>query len=161
MMRSVSSRSRTAPALAATLAAAAVLTALASPAEARRRGHHARAGGGYNPPYAAMVVDVKSGRTLHAVNEDALRHPASGRAATAHEVTRVTFAPLSPAEIARYVAHAMRAGYELPWTVSRLVGLPPAALCKNQYVAQQQSSPSKRGMPILPTPKKTEPIRMT
>ena len=77
MMRSVSSRSRTAPALAATLAAAAVLTALASPAEARRRGHHARAGGGYNPPYAAMVVDVKSGRTLHAVNEDALRHPAS------------------------------------------------------------------------------------
>lgn len=77
MMRSVQSRSRTAPALAATLAAAAVLTALASPAEARRRGHHARAGGGYNPPYAAMVVDVKSGKTLHAVNEDALRHPAS------------------------------------------------------------------------------------
>jgi D-alanyl-D-alanine carboxypeptidase len=36
-----------------------------------------RAGGGYNPPYAAMVVDVKSGKTLHAVNEDALRHPAS------------------------------------------------------------------------------------
>ncbi|WP_204271074.1 serine hydrolase, partial [Escherichia coli] len=37
---------------------------------------HAR-GGGYNPPYAAMVVDVKSGRVLHAVNEDSLRHPAS------------------------------------------------------------------------------------
>ena len=36
-----------------------------------------RGGGGYSPPYAAMVVDVKSGRTLHAVNEDALRHPAS------------------------------------------------------------------------------------
>jgi hypothetical protein len=34
-------------------------------------------GGGYNPPYAAMVVDVKTGRTLHAENEDALRHPAS------------------------------------------------------------------------------------
>ncbi len=60
-------------------AAAAVLTALASPAEARRgrHHHHVRAGGGYNPPYAAMVVDVKSGKTLHAVNEDALRHPAS------------------------------------------------------------------------------------
>ncbi len=76
-MRSVQSRSRTVPTLAATLAAAAVLTALASPAEARRRSHHARSGGGYNPPYAAMVVDVKTGRTLHAVNEDALRHPAS------------------------------------------------------------------------------------
>jgi D-alanyl-D-alanine carboxypeptidase len=65
--------------LPAALAAAAVLTALASPAEARRgrHHHHARAGGGYNPPYAAMVVDVKSGKTLHAVNEDALRHPAS------------------------------------------------------------------------------------
>ncbi|WP_244548284.1 serine hydrolase [Bosea vaviloviae] len=48
----------------------------ASPAEARKRRHHG-AGGGYTPPYAAMVVDVKSGRTLHAVNEDAPRIPAS------------------------------------------------------------------------------------
>lgn len=76
-MRSVPSRPRTAAAIPVVLAAAAVLTALASPAEARRRGHHVRPGGGYSPPYAAMVVDVKTGRTLHAVNEDALRHPAS------------------------------------------------------------------------------------
>ncbi len=78
-MRSVVGRSRSIPALPAAILAAAVLTALASPAEARRgrHHHHARAAGGYNPPYAAMVVDVKSGKTLHAVNEDALRHPAS------------------------------------------------------------------------------------
>lgn len=81
-MRSVVGRPRTIPALPAAipaaLAAAAVLTALAAPAEARRgRHHHHASGGGYNPPYAAMVVDVKSGKTLHAVNEDALRHPAS------------------------------------------------------------------------------------
>jgi D-alanyl-D-alanine carboxypeptidase len=56
-------------------AAAAVLVASVSPAEAARRKRGG--GGGYNPPYAAMVVDVKTGRTLHAVNEDALRHPAS------------------------------------------------------------------------------------
>ncbi|WP_133768936.1 D-alanyl-D-alanine carboxypeptidase [Enterovirga rhinocerotis] len=31
----------------------------------------------YSPPYAAMVVDANTGRTLHAVNENALRHPAS------------------------------------------------------------------------------------
>lgn len=49
---------------------------VASPAEARKRRHH-NAGGGYTPPYAAMVVDVKSGRTMHAVNEDAPRIPAS------------------------------------------------------------------------------------
>jgi D-alanyl-D-alanine carboxypeptidase len=55
-------------------AAAAVLIATADPAEAARR---KKRGGGYSPPYAAMVIDVKSGRTLHAVNEDALRHPAS------------------------------------------------------------------------------------
>jgi D-alanyl-D-alanine carboxypeptidase len=54
---------------------AAMLVGLASPAEAKRR--HARGSGGYNPPYADMVVDVKTGRVLHAVNEDALRHPAS------------------------------------------------------------------------------------
>lgn len=53
---------------------AATLGATASPAEARRK---RAAGGGYNPAYAAMVVDAKTGRTLHGENEDALRHPAS------------------------------------------------------------------------------------
>ncbi len=53
---------------------AAVVVALSSPAEARRRSNKRPA---YAPPYAAMVVDVKSGRTLHAQNEDAPRHPAS------------------------------------------------------------------------------------
>jgi D-alanyl-D-alanine carboxypeptidase len=53
---------------------AGLAAALSSPAEARRR---PQAGGGYNPPYAAMVVDAKTGRTLHAENEDAPRHPAS------------------------------------------------------------------------------------
>jgi len=31
----------------------------------------------YNPRYAAIVVDVKSGATLHEANADGLRHPAS------------------------------------------------------------------------------------
>lgn len=51
-------------------------TIATSPAEARKRRHHA-GGGGYTPPYAAMVVDARTGRTLHAVNEDAPRIPAS------------------------------------------------------------------------------------
>lgn len=46
-------------------------------AEARRRHHKARSGGGYSPPYAAIVVDVHSGKVLHAANPDAIRHPAS------------------------------------------------------------------------------------
>ncbi len=57
------------------VAATVVLVAAAGPAEARRRS--VAKGGGYNPPYAAMVVDAKTGRVLHATNEDALRHPAS------------------------------------------------------------------------------------
>ena len=61
-------------ALAGVVGLAATMLVTADPAEAARR---KRSGGGYNPPYAAMVVDVKTGRTLHAVNEDALRHPAS------------------------------------------------------------------------------------
>ncbi|MFJ5369626.1 SPOR domain-containing protein [Bosea sp. CER48] len=56
--------------------AAVAATIASSPAEARKRRHHA-AGGGYTPPYAAMVVDARTGRTLHAVNEDAARIPAS------------------------------------------------------------------------------------
>ncbi|WP_245973835.1 SPOR domain-containing protein [Bosea caraganae] len=51
------------------------LSIAASPAEARKKRRHVS--GGYTPPYAAMLVDVKSGRTLHAVNEDAPRIPAS------------------------------------------------------------------------------------
>ncbi|GJD48196.1 hypothetical protein OPKNFCMD_0912 [Methylobacterium crusticola] len=70
-------RGKSGRAIPAAIAAAAVLSALsATPADARRRSHHG-GGGGYNPPYAAMVVDAKSGHVLHAVNEDALRHPAS------------------------------------------------------------------------------------
>lgn len=76
VMRSVLSRSPASRAVPAALVAAALLTVMTSPADARRRAHH-RGGGGYSPPYAAMVVDVKTGRTLHAVNEDSLRHPAS------------------------------------------------------------------------------------
>jgi D-alanyl-D-alanine carboxypeptidase len=55
------------------LAAALVLTSL-SPAEAARR---RRKGPVYAPPFAAMVVDAKTGKTLYAKNEDSLRHPAS------------------------------------------------------------------------------------
>ena len=72
--RCVSVRRRL-PALACLAAgAASFFVALSSPAEARRRPRNT---GGYSPPYAAMVVDAKTGRTLHAENEDALRHPAS------------------------------------------------------------------------------------
>uniref|UniRef100_UPI003FA52748 D-alanyl-D-alanine carboxypeptidase family protein n=1 Tax=Bosea sp. (in: a-proteobacteria) TaxID=1871050 RepID=UPI003FA52748 len=56
--------------------AAVTLAATVSPAEAARKKRR-HVGGGYSPPYAAMVVDVKSGRTLHATNEDAPRIPAS------------------------------------------------------------------------------------
>jgi D-alanyl-D-alanine carboxypeptidase len=52
----------------------AVAVATVSPAEAKRRIHRS---GGYNPPYADMIVDAKTGKVLHAQNEDALRHPAS------------------------------------------------------------------------------------
>ena len=54
---------------------ASLIIALPNSAEAARRKRSA--GGEYSPPYADMVVDVKSGRVLRATNEDALRHPAS------------------------------------------------------------------------------------
>ncbi|MBS7704012.1 serine hydrolase [Chelatococcus asaccharovorans] len=44
-----------------------------SPAEARKR----KAAPAYSPPFAAMVVDAKTGRTLYAKNEDEPRIPAS------------------------------------------------------------------------------------
>lgn len=51
------------------------LVALSSEdADARRRRFSSR---GYSPPYAAIVVDAKSGAVMHATNADAKRHPAS------------------------------------------------------------------------------------
>ena len=71
----VFARGRLTAAVSVFCAVAIAIIATASPAEAARRKKIRHSG--YSPPYAAMVVDVKSGRTLHAVNEDALRHPAS------------------------------------------------------------------------------------
>ncbi|MDB5650418.1 MAG: Serine-type D-Ala-D-Ala carboxypeptidase [Hyphomicrobiales bacterium] len=49
-------------------------------ADARGRRHHVRhhsVAGTYAPPFAALVVDANSGRTLFSKNENELRHPAS------------------------------------------------------------------------------------
>jgi D-alanyl-D-alanine carboxypeptidase len=58
-----------------------VASSLVSSAEARsrHRRHAVRhaAVSTYAPPYSAMVVDANSGKVLYAVNEHALRHPAS------------------------------------------------------------------------------------
>lgn len=84
-----------------------------------------------------------------------------------------TYYPTLHLELARYVAHSARAGYELPWPVSRLVGVPPAGLAKNPSSAPTsggrstpapQGSPTKRGgvggAPALPSPRKIEPLKM-
>ncbi|KAJ7084263.1 hypothetical protein C8R44DRAFT_894224 [Mycena epipterygia] len=53
---------------------------------------------------------------------------AAGRALSATGSGQAPRCPLTARllELARYVAHAVRAGYHLPWTVSQLVGVPPA-----------------------------------
>ncbi|KAL0953243.1 hypothetical protein HGRIS_004496 [Hohenbuehelia grisea] len=89
-----------------------------------------------------------------------------------------TYYPTLHLEIARYIAWVGRAGYELPWTVSRLIESPPAEVSRNP--AQVKSSPatqargsgrntpgtpSKRGgaldSPMLPSPKRFEPMKMS
>ncbi|HEY8579746.1 MAG TPA: serine hydrolase [Beijerinckiaceae bacterium] len=60
--------------LIATASVVVAVSAAYSPADARSKRKRAPS---YSPPYAAMVVDANSGRVLHAVNENALRHPAS------------------------------------------------------------------------------------
>jgi D-alanyl-D-alanine carboxypeptidase len=77
-------RSRILPAIRCVLvglaACALVAGAFCDSADARSRRHHRseRSGSsGYQPPYAAIVVDANSGRVLHASNADSLRHPAS------------------------------------------------------------------------------------
>ncbi|MCX7325495.1 MAG: SPOR domain-containing protein [Hyphomicrobiales bacterium] len=88
--------------------ALAVFTVLAfaNPAEAARK---KKFRGGYTPPYAAMVIDAKTGRTLHAVNENALRHPASiTKVMTLYmlfeQMERGRFSMTSPLRVSSYAA---------------------------------------------------------
>jgi D-alanyl-D-alanine carboxypeptidase len=60
----------------------ALVTVASDPADARSRrkrhpGKRHHAAQSYNPPYAAIVVDAKTGAALHQANPDSLRHPAS------------------------------------------------------------------------------------
>ncbi|NVO17061.1 MAG: D-alanyl-D-alanine carboxypeptidase [Rhodoplanes sp.] len=62
----------------ALLTGVAALALVVDTADARGRRRHAVAkGGGYSPPYAAIVVDANSGQVLHAAEPDGIRHPAS------------------------------------------------------------------------------------
>ncbi|KAF8638286.1 hypothetical protein AX17_002306 [Amanita inopinata Kibby_2008] len=83
-----------------------------------------------------------------------------------------TYYPTLHLELARYIDHAVRAGYDLPYTVSRLIGMPPPTLAKNPIpvappasVSQSRhGTPTKSrnaasGAPVLPSPKKIEPIK--
>ncbi|WP_439575480.1 serine hydrolase [Phreatobacter sp.] len=54
------------------MAALAVMSLTATDTEARPRRH-----GGYAPAYAAIVIDAKTGQTLHAESADSMRFPAS------------------------------------------------------------------------------------
>jgi len=66
-------------ALATIVALVAVATDPAD-ARSRRKRHHGKrhhAAQSYNPPYADIVVDAKTGAVLHQANPDSLRHPAS------------------------------------------------------------------------------------
>ena len=56
---------------------ASLAIAVATPAEAARRKAKVASGGGYNPPYASIVVDSKTGKILQGDSIDEPRIPAS------------------------------------------------------------------------------------
>ncbi|KAJ3889015.1 armadillo-type protein [Lentinula edodes] len=62
-----------------------------------------------------------------------------------------TYYPTLHLELARYVAFAGRAQFELPWTVSRLIGLPPPGLCKNSVSPSLTSGKSTPATPSRKT----------
>ncbi|EIN10067.1 hypothetical protein PUNSTDRAFT_86614 [Punctularia strigosozonata HHB-11173 SS5] len=89
-----------------------------------------------------------------------------------------TYYPTLHLEISRYVAWAGRAGFEMPWTLSRLVGLPPTGCCKpsarppttprgkssgahktpRTEKSTRDATSSKPSVPSLPAPK-IDPIK--
>ncbi|KAI6125038.1 armadillo-type protein [Pisolithus croceorrhizus] len=64
-----------------------------------------------------------------------------------------TYYPTLHLELARYIRWACLARYELPWTISRLIGPPPVDIPREIANGQSpHSSPTKRGAPtqVLP-----------
>ncbi|KAG6856907.1 hypothetical protein H0H87_012489 [Tephrocybe sp. NHM501043] len=77
-----------------------------------------------------------------------------------------TYYPTLHLELARYIDHAVNAGYELPYTVSRLIGAPPSGLARpagsgRATPGHSMTTPTKRGSggPALPSPRKIEPLK--
>ncbi|KAH8100969.1 armadillo-type protein [Cristinia sonorae] len=63
-----------------------------------------------------------------------------------------TYYPTLHLEIARYIAAVGRAGYETPWTVSKLVGSPPSSLRKPITVINPESTFRDPGYVNVPKP---------
>jgi D-alanyl-D-alanine carboxypeptidase len=61
----------------AVLAAGWTTTAAEARSRHHHRSHHQAAAHSYDPPYASIVVDANTGKTLQATDADSLRHPAS------------------------------------------------------------------------------------
>ncbi|KAF9493166.1 hypothetical protein BDN71DRAFT_1450718 [Pleurotus eryngii] len=75
-------------------------------------------------------------------------------------------------ELSRYIAMVGRSGFELPWTITRLIGLPPTGVCRNPIppananTSSRSSTPGPRtgrsnsASPGLPPSVALEPIKM-
>ncbi|KAH9995651.1 armadillo-type protein [Russula compacta] len=70
-----------------------------------------------------------------------------------------TYYPTLHLEIARYVTLAGQARYELPWTLSRLIGPPPSALARTAKPAVHPPQPAGP-VPALPSPRRTELLKI-
>ena len=88
------------------------------------------------------------------------------RVSTLSQTTRkasMTYYATLHLEIARYIAFVCRARFELPWTLSRLIGPPPTSMLRGGSKSKSgtpRNTPTKSsGAPIIPTPKKVEPIK--
>ncbi|KAH9041609.1 armadillo-type protein [Lactarius pseudohatsudake] len=72
-----------------------------------------------------------------------------------------TYYPTLHLEIARYVALAGQVRYELPWTVSRLIGPPPAPLARStKTTTPSHPQQPARAVPVLPSPRRAEPLKL-
>lgn len=72
-----------------------------------------------------------------------------------------TYYPTLHLEIARYVNLAGLVRYELPWTVSRLLGPPPSAMALARTTKPTAQSPQPvKNVPALPSPRRAEPLKI-
>ena len=99
------------------------------------------------PPSTTMTCSCRVSRRFSRYGSLSYRSSTSNTSQTSRKASTVYY-PTLHLEIAKYIQLVRDAGMELPFGLQRMVGPPPAPLCKPEYAAKTSSqAPPTKSVP--------------